>query len=86
MSDQLSMDLHDEELLVEIRLLTDLMIAANQADGRMAMDSVDLVLDVPAAVVRPLSMPPAQLNGHARPGHISDLAAKSDGVARRAVG
>jgi hypothetical protein len=47
MADQLSMNPRDEELLSEITLLTDLIIAANDADGRVDSDAIDRILGIP---------------------------------------
>jgi hypothetical protein len=44
MTDPLSLNPKDEELLSEIVLLTDLMIAANEADGRVPPDTLDVIL------------------------------------------
>lgn len=44
--DRLDIDVYDDELQTEIQLVADLMIAANQADGRIAQTDVDALLGV----------------------------------------
>jgi hypothetical protein len=44
MTDQLDVSLHDDELLAEIRLATELMIAASRRDGGLTPAEVDEVL------------------------------------------
>jgi hypothetical protein len=70
MTDPLSMNPHDEELLVEIELLTELMIAANETDGRVDADTIDLILTDCPQVEKPISKPtaPHQRAGPPGPG------------------
>ncbi|HET9830011.1 MAG TPA: hypothetical protein VFQ11_16080 [Nocardioidaceae bacterium] len=44
MTDQFDVSLHDDELLAEIRLATELMIAASRRDGGLTPAEVDEVL------------------------------------------
>ena len=57
MTDPLSMLPHDEELLAEITLLTDLMIAANAADVRVDPNAIDLILRRPPLAGAPIWAP-----------------------------
>jgi len=68
MTNALSAHPHDEELLAEIRLLTDLMIAANDADDRVDPDTIDLILRRPALASAPIWAPfvPHQRTGRLR--------------------
>jgi hypothetical protein len=65
MTDPLSMNPKDEELLSEIVLLTDLMIAANEADGRVPPDTLDLILAGTPLAREPAALPsvPRQRTG-----------------------
>ena len=68
MTDPLSVHPHDEDLLAEIRLLTDLMIAANDADVRVDPDTIDLILRRPPLASAPIWAPfvPHQRTGRLR--------------------
>jgi hypothetical protein len=44
-NDQLNVHLEDPELLAEVRLLTDLIIAATESSGPLATWAIDEVLD-----------------------------------------
>ena len=44
--DRLDIDMYDDELQTEIQLVADLMIAANQANGRIGQTDVDALLGV----------------------------------------
>jgi hypothetical protein len=46
MRDQLNVTLEDTELLAEMGLTTDLIIAASQTEARMPLSKVDRVLGV----------------------------------------
>lgn len=46
MGDALEQPLHDQELLAEIEMTSDLMIAATRADGPIAQRTIDAVLRV----------------------------------------
>jgi hypothetical protein len=46
MNDVLDTPLHDPDLLAEIRLVTELMAVATQADGPVPQPAIDAVLDV----------------------------------------
>ena len=47
MTDSLDVELHDRELLAEIDLVTELMIAATESDLPLCHHTIDDVLDVP---------------------------------------
>jgi hypothetical protein len=73
MTDPLNIDLNDEELLVEITLLTALMIAANDVDGPMSIETIDRVLrGGPPALPEPLPIPSARHQRPGRPGPIDN--------------
>jgi hypothetical protein len=46
MNDELDVDLHDEDALDEIDMMTDLMIATSQAKGPLPQREVDQILGV----------------------------------------
>ena len=46
MTDSLDQPLHDSELLAEIEMTSDLMIAAAQSDGPVGQQTIDAVLQV----------------------------------------
>jgi hypothetical protein len=66
MTDQWNLSPRDEELLIEITLLTDLMIAANEANGRVDPDALDVILGGPPSDGAPVSTPlmAPQWTGH----------------------
>jgi len=45
--DQFDVDLEDEELLEEVELTTDLIVAASETDERLPQDRIDEILGVP---------------------------------------
>jgi hypothetical protein len=58
MTDPLSLATHDEELLAEITLLTELMLAANEAaDGRVPPDILDRILRQSPSAREPVDAP-----------------------------
>ena len=64
MNDQVGSDLRDAELLDEIRLVGELMVLATESPGLLDQDSIDAILDVPAAVEGDAGSIPGQ-RGHA---------------------
>jgi hypothetical protein len=46
MTDALDQPLHDDELLAEIQMTSELMIAAGQSDGPVEQRTIDDLLDV----------------------------------------
>jgi uncharacterized membrane protein YebE (DUF533 family) len=46
MTDSLDQPLHDSELMAEIELTSDLMIAAAQSDGPVEQEEIDALLQV----------------------------------------
>ena len=46
MDDQLNVPLEDVELLAEVELTTNLIIAASEADGRLTDEEIDRILGV----------------------------------------
>jgi len=49
MDDQLNVPLEDAELLEEVELTTNLIIAASESDRKLTQDQVDQILDVGSA-------------------------------------
>lgn len=49
MDDQLDVQPHDEDVLEEIELTSNLMIAASEASGPLPQSSIDTILGLPAA-------------------------------------
>ncbi|MGH3356896.1 MAG: hypothetical protein ACRDOJ_13445 [Nocardioidaceae bacterium] len=45
-NDKFEVELHDSDVLVEIQIATDLMIAASEADGPMSQRTIDEVLGI----------------------------------------
>ena len=48
MDDQLDVQPHDQEVLDEIELISNLMIAASEASGPLPQSDIDTILGVPA--------------------------------------
>lgn len=48
MSDQLDVDVHDTEVLDEIEMLTNLIIATSESKGRLPQQRIDEILGVSA--------------------------------------
>jgi hypothetical protein len=48
MDDRLDVQPHDENVLEEIELISNLMIAASEATGPLAQAAIDTILGVPA--------------------------------------
>jgi hypothetical protein len=48
MDDRLDVQPHDEEVLEEIELISNLMIAASEAPGPLGQADIDTILGVPA--------------------------------------
>ena len=44
--DRLDVEVHDGELQAEIRMVGDLMVAANESDGPLCREAIDAVLAV----------------------------------------
>jgi hypothetical protein len=61
MTDNLDVSLQDDELLMEIRLATKVMISASRSDRRLTVAEVDEVLGVcflpPVGPARPVAAP-----------------------------
>jgi hypothetical protein len=51
--DQFDVDMEDGELLEEVELTTDLIVAASETDGRLPQDRIDEILGVPIPRPRP---------------------------------
>jgi hypothetical protein len=47
MHDQFDVSLEDAELLREVELTTNLIIAASESDGRLSTEEIDEILGVP---------------------------------------
>ena len=60
MDDQLNVPLEDSELLAEVELTTNLIIAASEAEAALPQDEVDRLLGVQRAVEAPVSPIPPQ--------------------------
>jgi hypothetical protein len=60
MDDQLNVPLEDAELLAEVELTTNLIIAASEADATLPQDEVDRLLGVSEDVARSRGAIPAQ--------------------------
>ncbi|GAB3855423.1 hypothetical protein GCM10028801_11030 [Nocardioides maradonensis] len=67
MDDQFEVELDDDDLLSEVELTTNLIIAATASDSRLSWDEIDRILGV---VPRPL--PPQQLANSNGPESRSD--------------
>ena len=48
MDDRLDVQPHDEEVLEEIELTSNLMIAASEAGGHLTQDMIDTILGLPS--------------------------------------
>jgi hypothetical protein len=48
MDDRLDVQPHDEDVLEEIELISNLMIAASEATGPLPQSTIDTILGVPA--------------------------------------
>jgi hypothetical protein len=46
MHDQFDISLEDQDLLVEVELTTNLIIAASEADGPLGQDEIDRILGI----------------------------------------
>jgi hypothetical protein len=55
MDDQLNVPLEDAELLAEVELTTNLIIAASESDRPLSQDEVDRLLGVPGHGEKPTS-------------------------------
>ena len=93
MTDPLSVHPQDEELLAEIGLLSDLMIAANDADGRVDRDIIDFILRRPPLISVPVSTSLVPLQRTALPERTRDAqgkraraVAREIAIQRRAIG
>ena len=51
MDDQLNVPLEDAELLAEVELTTNLIIAASESDAALAQDEVDRLLGIESASI-----------------------------------
>ncbi|MGH8968234.1 MAG: hypothetical protein ACRDXB_23310 [Actinomycetes bacterium] len=61
--DQLNVPLEDAELLAEVELTTNLIIAASESDHRLTQDEIDRLLGVGETPEEPASIPPQQVRG-----------------------
>ncbi len=50
MNDQLDVSVHDPELLAEIELMTDLIIASSESPAKLSQARIDEILEVRPAV------------------------------------
>jgi hypothetical protein len=50
MDDQLNVPLEDSELLAEVEMTTNLIIAASESDAALAQDEVDRLLGIESAI------------------------------------
>ena len=57
MDDQLNVPLVDAELLAEVELTTNLIIAASESDGTLTQDQVDQILGVGSSDEAPTTIP-----------------------------
>jgi len=57
MDDQLNVPLEDAELLEEVELTTNLIIAASESDRTLTQDQVDQILHVGSADEAPTTIP-----------------------------
>ncbi|MDP9444094.1 MAG: hypothetical protein M3P83_06995 [Actinomycetota bacterium] len=46
MNDRLDVQMHDSDVLDEIEMTSDLMIAASEAAGPLSQDQIDLILGI----------------------------------------
>jgi hypothetical protein len=53
MHDQFDISLEDSDLLTEVELTTNLIIAASEADGRLSVAEIDKILGVSPAPPQP---------------------------------
>lgn len=60
MDDQLNVPLEDAELLAEVELTTNLIIAASEAEATLSQSEVDRILGVGIASDGPVSIPSQQ--------------------------
>ena len=78
--DPFDVRLEDDELLDEVELTANLIVAANQSEARMSVTEIDEILGVfPTPAQGRLRFPPQ----HVHPWH-SDIAAESRSWSRRA--
>jgi hypothetical protein len=56
--DQFDMTVTDPELLAELELCADLMVAANASDGTLSLTSIDCILEG-----RPVDAEPSRVSG-----------------------
>ena len=49
MTDQFDVSLEDSELMGEVELTTNLIIAASESDGRLTQDEIDQILGIDSA-------------------------------------
>jgi hypothetical protein len=56
--DQLNVPLEDAELLAEVELTTNLIIAASESDASLPQEQVDRLLGLDPDRARPVSVPP----------------------------
>ena len=62
--DALAVELHDAELAQEVELTARLMVAANESDDHLAVETVDDILGVDQQeTAQPPALPPRQRNG-----------------------
>jgi len=61
MDDQLNVPLEDAELLEEVELTTNLIIAASESDATLTQDQVDQILHVGSADEAPTTIPEQQV-------------------------
>lgn len=61
MDDQLNVPLEDAELLEEVELTTNLIIAASESDATLTQEQVDQILDVGHAGESPKTIPTQQV-------------------------
>ncbi|MGI8888163.1 MAG: hypothetical protein ACR2GB_04205 [Nocardioidaceae bacterium] len=46
MNDQLDVDIHDRDVLNEIEMMTNLIIATSESDGPLTQNQIDFILGV----------------------------------------
>ncbi len=53
MHDQFDISLEDSDLLTEVELTTNLIIAASESDGPLSLAEIDKILGIPPAAAQP---------------------------------
>ena len=64
--DRLDVEVHDGELQAEIRMVADLMVAANESDGPLCREAIDAVLAVRPGPSNATASQPAGRQPHAK--------------------